>query len=146
MSSDEGRARHQRNLRARPSKTGAPVQSWPPTAGYYATRLVKDGPRVAVRIWFGLPIIDGEEQDRSPRWCVEIDGRTDRVEKGDGEYRCRVALEVESAWPYCAREPITESEHRFLVAHSSWAKEHAPDHPKAQPRKAVDFSTLSMRF
>jgi hypothetical protein len=119
-----------------------PVAAWPPVAGHYATRLVRGGPRVPVRIWFGAAIIDGEEQDRAPGWFVEIDGRTDRWERDDSGYRCRVALEVEKAWPFCARDPITEAEYTYLVAHAGWAREHAPDHPKAQPRKAVDFNTL----
>lgn len=124
----------------------ASVPVWPPIAGHYATQLVRGGPRVAVRIWFGLPVVDGEELDRSPRWCVEIDGRTDKLEKGEDDYVCRVPLDVEAAWPFCAREPITEAEYRYLVAHAGWARDHAPDHPKATPRKAVDFNTLPMRF
>ncbi len=133
--------------RAAPVRNLAPVKPWPPTAGYYATRLVKDGPRVAVRIWFGQAIIDGEEQDRSPGWFVEIDGRTDRWEKDDDTgYRCRVPIDVDRAWPFCGNEPITEQEYRYLVAHAGWAREHQPNHPKAQPRKAVDFNTLTMRF
>lgn len=124
----------------------APVAAWPPVAGYYAMRLVRKGPRVAVRIWFGLPIIDGEEQDRAPDWYVEIDGRTDRIEKDDTGYRCRVPLEVDRAWPHCAKEPISESEYRYLLAHAEWVREHQPDHPKANPRKPVDFNALPLRF
>ena len=56
----------------------APVAVWPPVAGHYAMRLARGGVRVAVRIWEGPPVIEGEELDRSPRWCCEIDGRTDR--------------------------------------------------------------------
>lgn len=124
----------------------APVQLWPPQEGFYAIKLVRGGPRVAVRIWFGPAIIDGEEQDRAPGWFVEIDGRTDRWEKDDTGYRCRVPLEVDRAWPFCAKDPITESEYRYLVAHAGWAREHSPDHPKAQPRKAVDYHSLAPRF
>lgn len=123
-----------------------PVAAWPPVEGYYATRLVRGGPRVPVRIWFGQAVVAGEEQDRSPGWFVEIDGRTDRVEFGDDGYRCRVPLDVEKVWPHCAKEPITEAEYRYLVAHAGWAREHAPDHPKAQPRKPVDWLTTPLPF
>lgn len=124
-----------------------PVPLWPPIAGYYGTKLVKNGPRVAVRIWFGQAIIDGEEQDRTPGWFVEIDAKTDRIEKDeDTGYLCRVPLDVERAWPHCAKDPITEAEYRYLVAHAEWAREHAPDHPKANPRKAVDFNTVRLPF
>ena len=124
-----------------------PVPAWPPRPGYYATKLVRGGPRVAVRIWYGLPVIDGEEQDRAPGWFVEIDGRADRWEHDDDTgYRCRVPIDVERAWPYCAREPIDEAEYRYLIAHAAHMRAHQPDHPKAHPRKAVDFNTLPMRF
>jgi hypothetical protein len=123
------------------------VPVWPPREGLYATTLVKGGPRVAVRIWFGAPVIDGEEQDRAPRWNVEVDGRTDRWEKdAGGVYRCRVAFEIDRFWPYVAREPIDEAGYRTLVAKGVWARKHAPDHPNAQPHKAVDFNTLAPRF
>jgi hypothetical protein len=119
------------------------VPAWPPVPGFYATALVKGGPRVAIRIWYGLPIIGDEEQDRGPRWNVSVDGRTDRWERDEGNiYRCRVAFDVDRFWPYCAREPITEAEYRFLVADAEWTREHAPNHPKARPHKPVDFNTL----
>lgn len=120
----------------------APVSVWPPVAGHYAIKLVRGGPRVPVRIWFGLPIIDGEEQDRAHGWFVEVDGRTNRVERDDEGYRCSVPLSVESVWPFCAKDPITEAEYRFLIAHAAWARDYAPEHPKASPREPVDFSTL----
>jgi len=122
------------------------VPVWPPLPGHYAMRLVRDGPRVAVRIWFGAAIIDGEEQDRAPGWFVEIDGQTDREECDATGYRCRIPLDVNKAWPWCAREPIDEDTYRYLVACASWARDHSPDHPKAQPHKAVDFHTLPVRF
>lgn len=128
-------------------KRAAPPPIWPPIAGYYATRLVKGGPRVAVRIWYGAAIVDGEEQDRAHDWRAEVDGRTDRVEVDrDTGYRCRVALPVEAAWPHCIKEPISKREYLFLLSHSRWAKAHAPDHPKASPRQAVDFGTVRLPF
>lgn len=112
-----------------------------PVPGFYAMSLVRGGPLVPVRIWFGLPILDGEELDRSPRWCCEIDRRTDRAADG-----VRELLDFDRAWPWCARKPITEADYLFMVSHADWATEHQPDHPKASPRTAVDFNTLSMRF
>lgn len=118
-----------------------------PVAGFYKVRLVRGGPVVPVRIYWGRAIIDGEEQDRGFDWRCEIDGRTDRWERDDDtDYRCRVPLEVDRAWPWCAREPVTVAEYQFLVSHAAWAKEHQPEHPKASPRKAVDFHTLPLRF
>lgn len=101
---------------------------------------------MAIRIWFGAAFIDGEEQDRAPGWRCEIDGRTDHWERDAEGYRCRVPLDVDQVWPYCARDPITQEEYEFLKAHAGWAKEHAPDHPKAEPRKAVDFANMKLPF
>lgn len=122
----------------------APVQLWPPTAGTYQTKLVAGGPFVPVRIWFGAPIVDGEALDRSPRWCVAIDGATDRLEQDkESGYRCRVPLDPLAVWPHCARYPISAANYEYMVAHSAWAKD-VPDHPKAKPRKRVDFLTMRL--
>lgn len=101
-----------------------------------------------IRIWFGVAIIDGEEQDRGHDWRVEIDGRTDRWERDDATgYQCRVALDVNSVWPFCARWPIREARYRFMLKHAAWAREHAPPgHPKASPREPVDFMTTPLQF
>lgn len=111
-----------------------------PVAGFYRTRLIKDGPEVGVRLWWGQPVIDGETQDRAPRWCIEVNGETDYVEKDPEhpEYRCRVPLDVSRYWPWCGKNKITEAEYRYLVEHSKWAREHAPHLPDAQPRKKID--------
>ena len=111
-----------------------------PVAGFYKTRLIRGGPLVPVRLWFGAPVIDGEEQDRAPRWCIEVAGKTDRIEKDEAnpEYRGRVLLDVYRYWPYCATYPIDEAEYNYLTAHAEWATQHAKHMPDAQPRKAID--------
>lgn len=100
-----------------------------PVAGWYAMRLVKGGPMVSVRIWFGLPIIDGEEQDRSPRWCVEIDGKT--TWRGE-------LIPIAKAWPWCAKDPIAEADYRFMTSLTEWAVRHMASHPAASPRTPID--------
>lgn len=109
-----------------------------PIAGHYKTRLVKDGPFVPVRLYFGLPVIDGEEQDRTPRWCAVVDGQTDRIEKGDDGYQCRVPLDVERYWPWCGRWPISEDEYNYMRAVTDHAKQWRPDKPQAAPTKKID--------
>jgi hypothetical protein len=117
-----------------------------PMAGLYAMRLTKGGLPVAVRIWYGPAIIDGEEQDRGHDWRVEIDGETDKIESDTSGYCCRVALDVHSVWPFCARRPILENEYRFLQKRARWAREHAPHHPAARPRERVDVRSLKPAF
>jgi hypothetical protein len=103
-------------------------------AGHYRTRLIRGGLWVAVRFWFGAPIVDGEELDRSHRWCVEVDGRTDRIDKDEG----RVLLDPLEVWPWAGGNPISEREYRFLRRRASWAVEHAPEHPAANPHKPIN--------
>jgi hypothetical protein len=123
-----------------------PMQPGEPQAGHYAMRLARRGIAVAVKIWFGQPIIDGEEQDRSPRWCAAIDGRTDRIERDDSGYCCRVPLDVFAAWPECAKKPISAREYAFLLRRKQWALDHAPQHPAANPREAIDVRAVRPFF
>jgi hypothetical protein len=114
-----------------------------PVPGFYWCRLIRGGLRVGVRIWFGAPIIEGEQQDRSPRLCVEVDGRTDRPDYDEaGTYLGRIPLDVADVWPYCAGHPISAHEYHFLGRRREWAVDHAPDHPAANPRSAVDVRAL----
>jgi len=110
-----------------------------PIAGFYAMRLAKGGLKVAVRVWFGAPIIDGELQDRSWRWCCSVDGLTDKLVDG-----VRVPLDPieDEVWPFCAMCPIDQQEFIFLLRRATWARTESPDHPAANPRKAIDLRQL----
>lgn len=113
-----------------------------PERGFYATRLVRGGIEVACMVWFGQPVIEGERQDRSPRWCIAIDGRSCRREKEDHEYRA--PLDALDYWPLARR--ITASEYAFMRRRAKWAREHAPDHPAAKPYQRIDLAALPPRF
>ena len=113
-----------------------------PERGFYATRLVRGGIEVPVMVWFGPPVIEGERQDRSPRWCIAIDGKSWRREKEDHE--CLVPLDAYDYWPPGRR--ITASEYAFLRRRAKWAREHAPEHPAARPYRPVDLAALPPRF
>lgn len=115
-----------------------------PVAGYYMGALVRGGPKVALRIYYGLPVIDGEEQDRSPRWLVDVAGETDFVETGDSGYRCRVVHDVYRYWPYCGRFPISEGDYKFLIENARWAKTWAPERPEAAPTKKFNLRGKSV--
>jgi hypothetical protein len=116
-----------------------PIQIDVPVAGYYRVRKINGGMWVAVRIWFGAPIIDGEEQDRSHRWCVEVDGKTCRFDREAGH---RVPLDAHDVWPFAARHPITRGEYGFLRKRAAWARDHAPEHPAAKPHEPIDLRKL----
>jgi hypothetical protein len=116
-----------------------PVQIGEPVAGTYKTRLVNSGMWVAVKFWYGRPIIDDEEQDRSPRWCVVVNGRTDRFDK---EAQHRVPLEALDVWPWAAGNPISEREYQFLLRRKTWAVEYAPEHPAARPHEPINLRKL----
>jgi hypothetical protein len=99
-----------------------------PVAGCYQVKLVRHGPPVAVKIWFGLPLdpVTGEELDRAPVWLARVNG-------GD----CRPAAWF---WPECARHPITEAEHdritqlsRTMNRASAWFDPLRPIDPLKTP-------------
>lgn len=112
-----------------------------PEAGFYATRLVRGAIEVPVMVWHGAPVIAGERQDRSPRWNIAIDGESCRFDREQG---CRVPLDAHDHWPL--RRRITAPEYAFLRRRSKWARDHAPDHPAANPRQRIDLGALPPRF
>ncbi len=114
------------------------------TTRFFRARLAKAGPFIGVRMFFGPPIIDGEELDRSPRWQVTVGAETTSraiLMLGADE----IPVEIEDVL-LRGVEPVTEAEWQYLVAHQAWAAEHAPNHPKAEPRRAVDFNTIPLPF
>jgi hypothetical protein len=104
-----------------------PVRIDIPIAGFYQTRLIKGGPWVAVRIWWGFPseLTPEETVDRLPAWNAERDGKPVGI------------LEV---WPHVSGRPIPESEYKFLLARAAHASRYLPDSPFAQPRRRVDMN------
>lgn len=115
------------------------IQVGVPRTGFYKTRLINSGLWVAVRFWYGQPVIDGEVQDRFERWCVEVNGRTDRFDKEAGH---RVPLDALDVWPWAAGHPITMAEYYFLLRRKDWAEKHAPEHPAANPREPINLRKL----
>jgi len=109
-----------------------------PRKGFYRSRLIRDGIHVGVMIWHGRPVISGEGQDRSPRWCCAVDGFTT---DDAGEL-----LDPYGVWPWCAGHPISHREYAFLKRRRRWAKQHAPEHPAAQPRRPVDRRAMKPIF
>lgn len=111
----------------------ADLQPDKPVAGWYKVRLVRGGPWVGVRVWFGPPLDPetGEELDRSPRWQAVQDG---------------AFVDVWRLWPGCALHPIDEAEYAFRCARSEHAKRFAPHEPEASPTSAIDLNRLAPLF
>lgn len=107
---------------------------------FYRARIAKAGPFVGVKMFFGPPLVDGDELDRSPRLQVLVDTETTaRAVLMTGEDDTPVEVDGVTLRNI---EPTTEADYRFLVADSAHARDWRPDHPKASPREAVDFNTL----
>jgi hypothetical protein len=121
---------------ALPPRAGVPVSAWPPTAGHYLMPLLRGAVPVTVRIWFGAPLdpLTGAELDRAHRWNVEIDGMISTL---DGEL-----LDIDRAWPWCAKRPISEAEYRYRRALAIHAAEHEPTMAEAAPHKRISWLTV----
>jgi len=104
-----------------------------PVSGFYRMRLRSGGAYVGVKVWFGAPLdpVTGEEMDRSHRFQALING---------------TYAEMDSVWPKCAGDPITEAEYQHLCATQQWAQQHAPDSALAQPTRRFDPNTSPILF
>lgn len=96
-----------------------------PQCGYFKRKMVGGGVFVPARIWLvaETDIGTGELLDDEIFQC-EVDGqRADPVEQ----------------WSYLAANPISEQEFQYMTALRNHAVRHEPDHPMADPRKAVNW-------
>lgn len=103
---------------------------------YWKAKLGKDTPWIGVMTWFGPPLVDGEELDRSPRWQAlvrtETSGRA--ILFGDN---CPIEVDGKNM-TLRNLERISEADYRYLVKHAEWATKHAPHMPDAAPRTKID--------
>ncbi len=101
---------------------------------YWRGRLVKAGPWVGVMSWFGPPMIDGEEIDRSHRWqCLVRTETTSRaILFGDA---CPIEVEDLTIRNI---ERIEQADYLYLRDHAAYATAHAPHMPDAAPKVAIN--------
>lgn len=104
-----------------------------PIEGYYRMRLRSGAAYCGVRIWHGAPLdpLTGEEMDRGHRWQALVNGSL---------------FDLARVWPKCAADPVDEAEYRYLCEVHSWAREHAPDSPQANPMRRIDPLTAPTPF
>jgi hypothetical protein len=102
-------------------------------AGFYKRRLVRGGPWVPVRLWYGPPNdpVTGEELDRSHRWQALVNG-----EEADPD----------ETWIGCCGNPIDAQEYGYLLAMKNFATNHAPELPEASPRQPINLGSMKPLF
>lgn len=104
-------------------------------AGYFKTRLVKGGPYVPVKIWFGRPPDPdnpGKLLDRSPRWQCIVDGKE--------------ARDPYDIWAFVAGRNIPEADYYTMVAKKLWDRQHDPGSPTQNPEKPIDWMSMKPIF
>jgi hypothetical protein len=109
---------------------------------YWRARLRKDGADIGVMTWYGAPVIDGEEQDRSHRWQALVRGETTSRAILMGE-PCPIEVDGISLRNI---KGITEADYRLLIDHAAYAVAHRPDLPDASPNKAIDWNRQKPPF
>jgi len=113
------------------AKSGPAFDPDVPVRGVYRTRFVKDGPPVALLIWFGPPLDPetGEPMDRASKWFARING---------GE-----VVEASRFWPGCARDPISFAQYRHIVDRSRTLD---PGDPYFDPYRPIDRAVAPPPF
>ncbi len=109
------------------------------SAKFYKIRLAKGAPYSALKIWRGFPINpdDGSlMMDRPILWRAFLNGEDVPVEDHAIEFD-QITTE-----PVIKGELISEDDYLLLMKTNLWAKEHKPDAPEANPRKAIDLNSL----
>lgn len=97
-----------------------------PEPGFFKMKLVKNGPKIAARLYLNCPIDPefGHYMDRSRHLIAEVDG----VEKPglNGIY-----------WVWTSGERITSAEFEYLKDLTAWCRRYDPSDPLANPTRPV---------
>jgi hypothetical protein len=93
-----------------------------PQPGYYAVKMVKGGVECAAQIG----CTDGV-------WWAKINDKPHGEPSADPQ----LANGVQFVW--LRARPVTENEHRFLLARYEWNVQHKPGSPFADPGKRVNL-------
>ena len=106
---------------------------------YWSAKLVKNGPLIGVKTFWGPPLVDGEFIDRSPRWQALVRSETTArvILMGD-----HIPIEVDGVFLRNVT-PTTEANYRYLCEHAAYSTAHAPANPDASPTEAIDFNKLT---
>lgn len=109
-----------------------------PQPGLFRLRLAKGAPFVAARIVHepSRDPEDGSILDRSPLWRGDINGEIDPNPS---------PAPTEAVWRiWLHGDPIDEAEFTYLSKDAEWARQHAPDDPRARPREKADLRQMKV--
>jgi hypothetical protein len=108
-----------------------PIFADTPQAGWYYTRFVRGGPKVAVKIEI----------------VQDVDETGELINPVTFEaYRDGAPVDVWRVWPMVADAPITEDEYNFMLAKTDYAKRYTPEAPEANPGQKVDRKHIPKLF
>ncbi len=99
-----------------------------PIAGFYKTRLARNGP------WVPAEIVYLEDAFDLPVWHIKL-GTGDEITD---------QIEVLEMWPYLAKHPIDQASYDYMLADQAHAAEHRPLDAKATPTRPVDWTGHNM--
>ena len=104
---------------------------------YWKCKLVPGGPFVPVKTWFGPPLVDGEELDRSPRWqaLVRLETSSRAILFGN-----ETPIEVEGMKSMRSLERVSEADYQFMLKHADYSTKHKPDNHDAAPYTPIDWN------
>ena len=106
---------------------------------YFAVRLCKGGPRIALKIYYGPPSdpLTGEPLDRSPRWQVWLSGE---LQENHADFI--VHFQPDGS-PVVVGEEISAEEHEYLLQLRSYAVEYDATMPESDPKKPVNLRQMA---
>lgn len=102
-----------------------------PMCGFYQRKFARGGVFVPVAIFITQELDANGELSCDEQMVCLVNGKPS---------------DPEAEWSYCAGNPITEQEYRFLIERHKWAAEHAPADPFAAPSRKIDFNALPADF
>jgi hypothetical protein len=115
-------------------RRGEPRELDKPRPGYWMLRVVKNGPLVPAAIFLRPYVEETDEPDasmeRHPHYEAFIGGES---------------VPVEKVW-HRKGEPITEREYLYQLSDQAWARQYAPDEPKAQSQTPINHLTVKPPF
>ena len=108
-------------------------------AGFYKTRLVKNGPYVPAVIYQSCPVMPCNDDVATSEWFSPLERSRPLQALVDGQ-----ADDVEKLWVF--GEPIEQLEYDFMMKNAEWCRKYAPKDPIAQPYRSMNYNQIPILF